>query len=96
MPPARPISERHGERNVALPDQLAVDVKLTAARRALAVLDVGFAGHLELEAQLMASYGNRDVRFNVKELAADVVVDVVQLAILHVEGKTALDIAGGE
>ena len=31
-----------------------------------------------------------------KELAADVVVDVVELAVLHVEGKAALDIACGE
>ena len=49
------------KRGEDLPDQLAVNVKLAAARRALAVLDVGFAGHLELEAQFVASYRNRDI-----------------------------------
>src|SRR4029450_1299662 len=41
--------ERIGQRDVALSDQLAVDIELALARRAFAGSDVGFGRHLEWE-----------------------------------------------
>ena len=89
-PPQQTDCEWHGERNITLPTSFAINVKLAAAWRALALADVGFTSHLELEAQLVTSLRHRDVRFNVIELAADVVVDIVEFAALHVEGKAAV------
>src|ERR1700747_3044111 len=57
--------ERIGQRDVALSDQLAVDVELALARRAFAVSDVGFVGYLEFKPQLMTArrhgFGGFDV-----------------------------------
>ncbi len=89
----KPDGDGHRERNVTLADKLLVDVQLGAARSALTVGDVGFACHFELEAQCVTALRDGEIRFDVIELAPDIVVDVVELAVLDVEAETALDIA---
>ena len=72
-----------------LPGQLAVDVELRARRRALAVREVGLAGRLELEAQLVPPVGDRGVGGEVELLDAEEVVGVVELVVLDVERVAA-------
>ena len=68
--PGKTDRQRHGERDVALPDQLSINVKLTAAWSAFALGNIGFTGYLELEAQFVAPLRNGDVRFDVIKITA--------------------------
>ena len=52
-------AERRRVRELSLPDQLAIDVKLGRSRRAFAVGDVRRPGDLELEAQFMRTPQSR-------------------------------------
>jgi hypothetical protein len=58
---ARVEGDRRGDREVAVGDELAVDVQLGSAWRALPLGEIGLAGGLELEAELMPA-GRRRVR----------------------------------
>ncbi len=65
--------------------QLAVDIELTAARRAFAVGNVRLPGHLEFESQLVPPLGKRAGRLDVVQVPADVVVGVAKPAALNIE-----------
>ena len=68
---------------------------MPAPWRGLAVRNIGFARDFELEAQRVTALRDGDVRFNVIEIGPELVVDIVELAGLHVEAIAALDVALG-
>ena len=78
-------SIRRRYRKLATTDLLAINEKLDDARRALALLEVGLAGGLELHAQEVMAGGNRVLRFHIVVIDRDVVMNEAELAVLHVE-----------
>ena len=56
----------------------------------------GLPCHLELKAQLVTSRGNGLDRLDIVEVPADVVVGIVELAVLNVERVTAVAASLGE
>ena len=85
-----------GDRELAVGDELAVDVQLGPAGGALAVCEVGFPGGLELEAELMPARREPVRACYAVDLAADVLVGVVQPAVLDEEGPAAAVAALGD
>ncbi len=71
-----------GDRGLGIADQGTVDVELESARRTLAGSQVWLAGRLELEAQLVPSRGYWAVGDDYVLGSSDVVVDVVEPAVL--------------
>src|SRR4029450_9674343 len=82
--------ERISQRDVALSDQLAVDVELALAWRAFAVSDVGFVRHLEFKPQLMAAWGDGFGGFDVIQVPPNVVIGMAEFSVLDIKRVAAV------
>src|SRR4029450_3151015 len=77
--------ERIGKRDVALSDQLAVDVDLALARRAFAVSDVGFVCHLEFKPPLMTACGHGFGGFDIIQVPTNIVIGMAEFPVLDIK-----------
>ncbi len=71
-------------------DELTIDIQLRAAGCSLAASNIRLPSDLKLEPKLMFVCRHGVFRFNLQVVSGDIVVYVVQLSILHIEGKATV------